>query len=130
MYVITVNKKSSFHTVITIIYHKVCSYDVIVSAIIHYIDKMKDYPNYEKYGCIDCRWTGIPLITKYVRYLYADRIPRYIYECPVCFSTRIINLKTGKFINKHWAKYQYYYNKITIFLQKAIKRILSHFKKG
>lgn len=91
---------------------------------------MKDYPNYEKYGCIDCRWTGIPLITKYVRYLYADRIPRYIYECPVCFSTRIINLKTGKFINKHWAKYQYYYNKITIFLQKAIKRILSHFKKG
>ena len=62
MYVITVNKKSSFHTVITIIYHKVCSYDaivsqdlqsswrqinlyhkvcsydVIVSAIIHYID--------------------------------------------------------------------------------------------
>jgi len=87
MYVITVNKKSSFHTVITIIYHKVCSY-------------------------------------------YADRIPRYIYECPVCFSTRIINLKTGKFINKHWAKYQYYYNKITIFLQKAIKRILSHFKKG
>ena len=38
MYVITVNKKSSFHTVITIIYHKVCSYDVIVSARIHYID--------------------------------------------------------------------------------------------
>lgn len=38
MYVITVNKKSSFHTVITIIYHKVCSYDVIVSAVIHYID--------------------------------------------------------------------------------------------
>ena len=91
---------------------------------------MKDYPNYEKYGCIDCRWTGIPLITKYVRYLYADRIPRYIYECPVCFSTRIINLKTGKFINMHLAKFQYQYNKIIIFLKKAIKRILSHIKKG
>jgi hypothetical protein len=47
MYVITVNKKSSFHTVITIIYHKVCSYDVIVSAIIHYIDNRttNDYAN-------------------------------------------------------------------------------------
>ena len=91
---------------------------------------MRDYPNYKKYGCLDCRWTGTPSITKYVKYLYSDRKPRYIYECPVCNSSRIINLKTGKFINMHLAKFQYQYNKIIIFLKKAIKRILSHFKKG
>jgi len=38
MYVITVNKKSSFHTTISIIYYKVRSYDVVISAIIHCID--------------------------------------------------------------------------------------------
>ena len=91
---------------------------------------MRDYPNYKKYGCLDCRWTGTPSITKYVKYLYSDRKPRYIYECPVCNSSRIINLKTGKFINMHLAKFQYQYNKIIIFLKKAIKRILSHIKKG
>jgi len=100
--------------------------EIINRCIFIYSERIEDYKRYlryavrerneinnkKDYGCPNCWQIVKPRIYKYIKSYHLIKRTGYFYGCPLCRSSKIINMQNGKQTRQRFVCIAYWYNHI------------------